>query len=165
MLITLFKVTSVLWLIVNLALLYGTIHVSCITMLKTNPNQLMLVEASLHFTFNCNVRGTPLHSAKRMPCLITSRCPLLRSQCMTAWWNTHRPFLTNSMTGPFQASAAEQLWPSRFRDVMQRGLVVGYRHFGTAYRSYHQGSSNPSRTVLPLKMEPKNCPKMSVTNY
>jgi hypothetical protein len=42
---------------------------------------------------------------------------------------------------------------SLFRDVTQRRLVAGYRHFGTTYQSHLQGSCSP-----------KGSPETSVTN-
>jgi len=40
-------------------------------------------------------------------------------------------------------------------------MVVCYRRFGKAYRSYLQGSSSPN----PLKMGPIGCPETSATHY
>jgi len=48
-----------------------------------------------------------------------------------------------------------------FCDVAQGGLVVGYRRFGSTYRSHLNGSRSP-RTVGFLKRRNVVCPKTSV---
>jgi hypothetical protein len=47
----------------------------------------------------------------------------------------------------FFASTAVQTTSSPFWDVTHRRLVVGYRRFGTAYRSHLQASSRPRRIL------------------
>jgi len=37
-----------------------------------------------------------------------------------------------------------------FQDIMQHGVVIPYQHFGTAYRSYLQGSRSPRRRLVTL---------------
>jgi len=37
-----------------------------------------------------------------------------------------------------------------FWDITQHGAVIPYQHFGTAYRSYLQGSRSPRRRLVTL---------------
>jgi len=75
-------------------------------------------------------------------------------------------YIFNSNLVLFQTkknSKKKHLRYSLFWDVMQRGLVVSYQHFGTTGRSTLQGSSSPypRKTLVLRKVVGRNAGKRS----
>jgi hypothetical protein len=77
------------------------------------------------------------------------RCPLVMASVVTVtliWWR--KLIYTRVLHGWFQAYAAVQIRFALLWNLKNRGWVIPYRRFGTAYRSHPQASSSPRKQRL-----------------